>query len=128
MFRKFHFFLCILLLSSIFCFTNTFADENGEPLDPINIENIIAEDNFEFPTADGAAYIQGNAEYQRVPDYIIGTPDFEKMRDLPTDSPDYQLGRKVGMLFTRDRFGVPLYLYGVPGRARSVYDKPPLCL
>ena len=102
MFRKFHFFLLSLLLSSIFCFTNTFADENG---DPINIENIIAEGNFEFPTADGANYIQGNAEFQRVPDYVIGDPDFEKMRDLPPDSQDYQLGRKVGMLFIRDRFG-----------------------
>ena len=102
MFRKFHFSLFILLLSSIFCLTHTFADENG---DLINIENIIAEGDFGFPTADGAAYIQGNAEFQRVPDYVIGDPDFEKMRDLPTDSQDYQLGRKVGMLFIRDRFG-----------------------
>ena len=67
MFRQFHFFLWILLLSSIFCFTNTFADEND---DPINIENIIAEGNFAFPTPDGAAYIQGDApnikSYQRL--------------------------------------------------------------
>ena len=93
MFRKFHFFLFIGLLSSIFCFTNTFADENGEPID---IGNIIAEGNFAFPTANGAAYIQGNAEYEKIPDAIISDPDFEKMRDLPTDSQDYILGTKVG--------------------------------
>ena len=100
MFRKFNFFLLILLLSSIFCLTDTFADENG---DPIDIEKIIAEGNFEFPTADGPAYIQGNAEYQRSPDYIIGDSDFEKMRDLPTDSQDYQLGRKVGLIIILSR-------------------------
>ena len=100
MLRKSHFFLFIFLLSSIFCLTNTFADENG---DPIDIEDIIAADNFEFPTADGANYIQGNAEYERIPDVIIGDPDFEKMRDLPTDSQDYQLGRKVGLLLIRSR-------------------------
>ena len=95
MFRKLHFFLCVGLLSAVFCFTNTFAAENGAPVD---IGNIIAEGNFAFPTADGAAYIQGNAEYEKIPDVIIGDPDFEKMRDLPTDSQDYQLGTKVGML------------------------------
>ena len=100
MFRKFHFFLLILLLSSIFCFTNTFADENG---DLIDIENIIAEGNFEFPTPDSTDYIQGNAEFQIVPEVIIGSPDFEKMRDLPTDSQDYQLGRKVGWILTPQR-------------------------
>ena len=103
MLRKSHFFLFIFLLSSIFCLTNTFADEN---VDPIDIEDIIAADNFEFPTPDGANYIQGNAEYEKIPDLIIGDPDFEKMRDLPTDSQDYQLGRKVGLLFIRDQFGV----------------------
>ena len=103
MLRKFHFFLFVGLLSSIFCFTNTLvSDENGEPID---IENIIAEGNFAFPTANGAAYIQGNAEYSKIPDLIIGPPDFEKMRNLPTDSQDYQLGRKVGWLLIRDLFG-----------------------
>ena len=48
--------------------------------------------------ADGAAYIQGNDEYQRVPENIIREPDFEKVRDLPTDSLDYQLSEKVGWI------------------------------
>ena len=100
MFRQFHFFLLILLLSSTFCFTNTFADENG---DLINIENIIAEGNFEFPTPDSTDYIEGNAEFQIVPEVIIGSPDFEKMRDLPKESQDYQLGRKVGWILTPQR-------------------------
>ena len=104
MLRKSHLFLFIGLLSSIFCLTNTLvSDENG---DLIDIEDIIAEGNFAFPTADGAGYIQGNAEYQRIPDVIIGDPDFEKMRDLPTDSQDYQLGRKVGMLLIQSRDGL----------------------
>ena len=106
MFRKLHFFLSILLLSSIFCFTHTFADENGEPID---IENIIAEGNFDFPTPDGAVYIQGDTEYQRIPDVIIGDPDFEKMRDLDPESQDYQLGRKVGMIVTLNRTRDDLY-------------------
>ena len=72
---------------------------------PSTSKNIIAEGNFAFPTADGAAYIQGNTEYQRVPGYVIGDPDFEKMRDLPTDSQDYQLGRKVGLLVIQNQFG-----------------------
>ena len=105
MFRKFNFFLLILLLSSIFCLTNTFADENGEP---IAIENIIAAGNFAFPTPDSTDYIQGNAEFQIVPEVIIGSPDFEKMRDLPRDSQDYQLGRKVGWIITPHR--------NIPGR------------
>ena len=102
MLKKLYFFLLVFLFSSIFCFTNTFADENG---DPIDIANIIAEGNFDFPTADGAAYIQGNAEYQKTPDVILGDPDFEKMRDLPPDSQDYQLGRKVGLIYIQDRAG-----------------------
>ena len=103
MFRKYHFFLLILPLSAIFCFTNTFAEENGEPINLIDIERIIADGNVEFPTAEGANYIQGNAEYQRAPDFILGDPDFEKMRDLPIDSQDYQLGRQVGMIVTLSR-------------------------
>ena len=106
MLRKFHFLLLIGLLSSIFCFTNTFAEENG---DPIDIGKIIAEGNFAFPTADGPDYIQGNAEYQKIPDAVFGDPDFEKMRDLPPDSRDYQLGRKVGWIVTRDRAGTGFY-------------------
>ena len=106
MFRKFHFFLFIIgLFSFTFCLTNTFADENGEP-----VENIIAEGNFAFPTADGAAYIQGNAEFEKIPEVILGDPDFEKVRDLPTDSQDYQLSRQVGMIIilnrARDRVGI----------------------
>ncbi len=100
MVKKLHLLLFILLLSSIFCFTNTFADQNGEPID---IEKIIAEGNFEFPTADSTAYIQDNAEYEKIPDVIIGEPDFEKMRNLPTDSQDYQLGRKVGLFVILNR-------------------------
>ena len=104
MFRKFY-FLFIGLFSFTFCLTNTFADDNGEP-----VENIITEGNFAFPTADGAAYVQGNAEFERTPEVIIGDPDFEKMRDLPINSQDYQLGRKVGMILVlnraRDRVGI----------------------
>ena len=105
MLRKHHFFLFIFLLSAIFSLTNTFAAENGDPLDIDDIERIIAEGNVAFPTADGPDYIQGNAEYQRTPDFIIGSRDFEKMRDLPTDSQDYQLGRKVGLIFIQDPSG-----------------------
>ena len=100
MLSKRHFFLFILFLSSVFCLINTFADENGEPID---VENIIAEGNFDFPTPGGAVYIDGDTEYQRTPDVIIGGPDFEKMRDLPTDSQDYILGTKVGWFFVRQR-------------------------
>ena len=87
MFRKFNFFLLILLLSPIFCLTNTFADENGEP-----------DEGFKFPVSKGPTNIPGLPEAQIAPERIIGSPDFEKMRDLPTDSQDYQLGRKVGQL------------------------------
>ena len=100
MVKKLHFLLFILLLSAIFCFTDTFADENGEPID---LANIIAEGNFDFPTPDGATYIHGGVEYQRTPDVIIGDPDFEKMRDLPTDSQDYILGTKVGWFIVPQR-------------------------
>ena len=108
MLRKRHLFLFIFigLLSAIFSFPNAFADENG---DPIAIENIIADGNFAFPTAEGPAYIQGTDEFQRVPENIIGDNDFEKMRDLPTGSRDYQLGRKVGWIITRSRSNPNLY-------------------
>ena len=100
MFRKLYFFLFFGLLSFVFCFTNTFADENGEPID---IEKIIAEGSFDFPTPDGAAYIQGTPEFQKVLENIIGSNDIEKIRDLPIDSQDYILGTKVGMIFTPSR-------------------------
>ncbi len=100
MVKKLHLLLFILLLSSIFCFTNTFADENGEPID---LENIIAEGNFDFPTAEGPDYIQGDAEYQRTPDFILGESDFEKMRDLDPKSQDYILGTKVGWFAVPNR-------------------------
>ena len=94
MLRKRCFFLFILLFSCIFCLTNTFADENGEPLD---IEKIIEEGDFDIP--------QDDPEFHIVPEAIIGDPDFEKMRDLPPESQDYQLGRKVGMLLIRNARG-----------------------
>jgi len=96
--RKSHilFLICVFGLVSL-CLTNGFADNNSSVPDA---NDWIAEDifigDFEFPMADGAAYIQGNAEFQRILDSIIGDPDFEKMRDLPRDSQDYRLGTKVG--------------------------------
>ena len=92
MLRKSHILLlmCVFGLVSL-CLTNGFADD------------AILEGTFEFPTADGEGYIQGNAEYQRGPDRIIGTPDFEKMRDLPPNSQDYILGRKVGLFVVPHR-------------------------
>ena len=92
MIKKTQILFCMLLIGFALCFTNGFADENGEAID---IEKIIAEGNFAFPTAD--------TEFQRVPDRIIGTPDFEKMRDLPPDSRDYILGRKVGWFVVPQR-------------------------
>ena len=88
MLRKFYILSVILLLGFAVCQTNGFADDDDIPV----------EDNFDFPTADGAGYIQGNAEYQKIPDKIIGTADFEKMRDLPRASQDYQLGTQVGWI------------------------------
>ena len=61
--------------------------------------------------ADGVAYIQGNAEYQRVLDNIIRTPDFEKVRDLPPESPDYQLSQKVGWIIIPHPSYADAYLY-----------------
>ena len=93
MMRKLQILSLVFLFGFAFCLTNGFADANG----------ILLEGNFDFPTADGAAYIQGNAEFQRGPDRVIGSPDFEKMRDLPQQSRDYQLGRKVGLFFIPQR-------------------------
>ena len=93
MFRKFHFFLFILLFSSLFCLANTFADGNGDPA-----EIIIPDEGFKFPVPKGPANIPDLLEAQIVPEFIIGSPDFEKMRDLPINSQDYQLGRKVGWI------------------------------
>ena len=77
----------ILLLGLSLCLTNGFADEVPEPI-------------FEFRVPEGDAYIQGNEDIKRAPNYIFGEPDYEKMRDLPVNSQDYQLGRHVGMLWT----------------------------
>ena len=93
MFRKFHFFLFILLFSSIFCFANTFADGNDDPA-----ETIIPDEGFKFPVPKGPTDIPDLLEAQIGPEAIIGSPDFEKMRDLPINSRDYQLGRKVGWI------------------------------
>ncbi len=88
--RKSHILFLICVFGFALCLTNGFADEGLPPI-------------LEFPTADGAGYIQGNAEFQRGPDRIIGTNDFEKMRDLPRDSQDYQLGTKIGWFFIASR-------------------------
>ena len=99
--RKLQILSLICLFGFAFCLTNGFAD-NGAPA---GLDNgfAIPEGSFDVPTADGAAYIQGTPEFQRVPDFIIGAPDFEKMRDLPTDSQDYQLGRRVGWFVVPQR-------------------------
>ena len=85
MFRKFNFFLFILLFSCIFGLTNSFTDENGEP-----------DEIFKFPVSEGPTDISVLPETQLVPEGVVGDPDFEKMRDLPINSQDYQLGQKVG--------------------------------
>ena len=95
MMRKTYILLLILLLGFSLCLINgSFAEFNEK----IKDADFILEDDFEFPMAEGPAYIQGNAEFQRSPDGIIGDPDFEKMRDLPPDSQDYILGTKVGLI------------------------------
>ncbi|MDE0015566.1 MAG: trypsin-like peptidase domain-containing protein [Candidatus Poribacteria bacterium] len=95
-FRKSHILFLIVILGLVSLgFTNGFAIPEG-----------LLEGDFEFPTADGAAYIQGNAEFQRAPNIIFGTNDFEKMRDLPPNSRDYILGRKVGLFFIPSRDGL----------------------
>ena len=100
--RKFYILSLIFVLGFAFCFTNGFADNGSAAGFEDNVS--ILEGSFEFPTPDGAAYIQDTPEFQKVLDNIIGTNDFEKMRDLPPDSQDYILGTKVGMIFTPDRF------------------------
>ncbi|MYA71178.1 T9SS type A sorting domain-containing protein [Candidatus Poribacteria bacterium] len=95
-FRKSHILFLIVILGLVSLgVTNGFAIPEG-----------LLEGDFEFPTADGAAYIQGNAEFQRVPNIIFGTNDFEKMRDFPPNSRDYILGRKVGLFFIPSRDGL----------------------
>ena len=96
--RKSHilFFICVFGLVPL-CLTKGFANDDAA------IEAAILEGRFEVPTAEGAGYIQGNAEFQRGPDRIIGTNDFEKMRDLPPNSQDYILGRKVGWFVVPNR-------------------------
>ena len=106
MLKKSHilFLICLFGLVSL-CLTNGFADNDSSV--PHGNPDWLAEDifieGFDFPTADGAVYIQGNPEFQRGPDRIIGDPDFEKMRDLPRDSQDYQLGTKVGWFVVPQR-------------------------
>ena len=99
MLRKFHFLLSILLLSSIFCFTNTFANEDGGLADDI----VIPEGIFDYPLIEGPERIEGIPEFHRDPEAIFGSTDFEKMRDFPTDSQEYQLGRKVSWILIFDR-------------------------
>ena len=107
MIRKFYILPLIFVFGLSFCLTNGFAEINkyGELIEEINdVDNIIKEGNFDFPTPDGPAYIQGNAEVQKTLDNIIGPNDFEKMRNLPSNSRDYILGTKVGMIFVPSRF------------------------
>ena len=112
--RRFYILSLIFVFGFALCLTNGFADKFGEVADKFGMfadeaggfadDNFIPVENFEFPTADGADYIQGTPEFQRVPKNILGTNDFEKMRDLPPDSQDYILGTKVGMILIPSRF------------------------
>ena len=105
--RKFYILSLIFVFGFAFCLTNGFAQKNksGELIEEKNsVGDFIRDGNFEFPMPDGAAYIQGTPEFQKVLENIIGSNDFEKMRDLPIDSQDYILGTKVGMLFIPSRF------------------------
>ena len=99
MFRKFHFFLFIGLLSSIFCLTNIFANEDGGFADNI----VIPEGILNYPLIEGPEQIEGIPEFHGDPEVIFGSPDFEKMRDFPPESQEYQLGRKVGWIVMFDR-------------------------
>ena len=101
MFRKLYFFLFILVFGFAFCLTNGFADNTSTA--GLEDNSAIPEGSFDFPTAEGAEYIQGTPEFQRGLDNIFGAPDFEKVRDLPTNSRDYILGRKVGMITVPQR-------------------------
>ena len=101
MIRKTQILFFMLLIGFALCFTNGFVfdgEANAE-----DDESAILEGIFEFPRAEGPAYIQGTPEFQRVPKKIIGTRDFEKMRDLPPESQDYHLGTKVGWIVIRQR-------------------------
>ena len=105
--RKFYILSLIFVFGFVFCLTNGFADKIDGFVDAAGEfadDNFIPVENFEFPTPDGAPYIQDTPEFQKVPDSIIDTNDFEKMRDLPPDSPDYILGTRVGMIFIPSRF------------------------
>ena len=104
--RKTYILVLIFVFGFALCLTNGFAEKVGGADDGVGgfaDDNFMPVENFEFPTAEGAAYIQGNAEYQRGPDRIIGSADFEKMRDLPRNSQDYQLGTKVGWFVVPQR-------------------------
>ena len=80
-----------MALGFVLCLTNGFADEWAEFTEVIRVaeemksaaNGFILEDSFDFPTAEGPAYIQDTPEFQRVPDVILGTADFEKMREPP---------------------------------------------
>ena len=105
--RKFYILSLIFVFGFAFCLTNGFADKVGGFADAAGgfaDDNFMSVENFEFPTPEGAAYIQGTPELQKVLENIIGTDDFEKMRDLPRDSQDYQLGIKVGLFIVPQRF------------------------
>ena len=104
--RRFYILSLIFVFGFAFCLTNGFADKVGGFVDAAGEfadDNFIPFENFEFPTADGAAYIQDTPEFQKVPESIIGTNDFEKMRDLPPDSQDYILGTRVGWFVVPNR-------------------------
>ncbi|MDE0397754.1 MAG: DUF5050 domain-containing protein [Candidatus Poribacteria bacterium] len=104
--RKFYILSFIFLFGFAFCLTNGFADKFGGFADEAGLfadDNFIPDEEFEFPTAEGADYIQDTPEFRRVPEHIIGTNDIEKMRDLPQDSPDYILGTRVGMFVVPSR-------------------------
>ena len=92
MLRKSHILFLLFVFGFALCLTNGFA-----------LPEVVLEGDFEFPMPDGALDIQGDAEYQKVPDRIIGTADFEKLRDFPRESQDYQLGTKVGWFAIRNR-------------------------
>ena len=87
----------LLVFGFVSCATNQFTGNNEFAVD-LGDGITIPEGGFEFPTADGAVYIQGTREFQKVPEVIIGSEDFEKMRDLHQNSRDYILGKKVGWL------------------------------
>ena len=105
--RKFYILSLIFVFGFAFCSTNGFAVEDSSAADEnagFAEDNFISLEDFAFPTAEGAAYIQNTPEFQKIPENIIGTNDIEKMRDLPPESQDYILGTKVGFFAVPTRF------------------------